>query len=568
MSRLLQRATLVALIVATSGTRWACAQPVLQTLAMVGDPAPGIPGGAFSSLASAGPRISPTGKVVFFASYVAPGGQAGAGFWLWDQGTITLLGLVNALMNGEPVTYISRRGGVRDDGAMYVRAFFSNAPADRDSGVVLLTPGEDMILVREGDAAPGTNGAVFDDFPDNPNSALTEVSHPTATALGVYSALRGGDTHDLNNTGIWTGTPGNLSLFAREGQQAPAFPPSSVIVPDSIVMNNAGQWLMHGMVRMPGNEETREAYFRGHGTSIEAVISTTDQAPGFPSGVAIRRLVHSAKMNASGSVAIWGGTSVDPNVVWAGPLDNLRKVLMLGLPIDSGCFCIPRGYYGRSWISESGTTALFAYLEPVGEAMVVADQAGVTVAVHSGQMIQGFSMPRTVYAFPSPSLRPPLVDAQNHAVCSVLAQSPGGSPDLVVVVWDRINGLQKVIASQEQVTLRPGVVWTVYSHVLASSIADDGHVPILIQRSAPVEHAVVLATFQPVPHFCDPIDFVADGFYPDTDDLAAYLAVFAGGTCPSIVGCNDIDFNNDSLYPDVADIEAFLRVFSGGPCML
>jgi hypothetical protein len=104
--------------------------------------------------------------------------------------------------------------------------------------------------------------------------------------------------------------------------------------------------------------------------------------------------------------------------------------------------------------------------------------------------------------------------------------------------------------------------------VLASSIADDGHVPILIQISAPVEHAVVLATFQPVPHFCDPIDFVADGFYPDTDDLAAYLAVFAGGTCPSIVGCNDIDFNNDSLYPDVADIEAFLRVFSGGPCML
>ncbi|HEX2836650.1 MAG TPA: choice-of-anchor X domain-containing protein [Phycisphaerales bacterium] len=65
---------------------------------------------------------------------------------------------------------------------------------------------------------------------------------------------------------------------------------------------------------------------------------------------------------------------------------------------------------------------------------------------------------------------------------------------------------------------------------------------------------------------CDPIDFNADGLFPDTADIDDFLSVFSGGPC-STGTCGDIDFNNDGLYPDTADIDALLSVFSGGPCL-
>lgn len=68
---------------------------------------------------------------------------------------------------------------------------------------------------------------------------------------------------------------------------------------------------------------------------------------------------------------------------------------------------------------------------------------------------------------------------------------------------------------------------------------------------------------------CDTIDFNSDGLYPDTQDIADFVAVFGGGDCapPNPPVCNsDIDFNNDGLLPDTADITAFLRVFAGGDC--
>lgn len=65
---------------------------------------------------------------------------------------------------------------------------------------------------------------------------------------------------------------------------------------------------------------------------------------------------------------------------------------------------------------------------------------------------------------------------------------------------------------------------------------------------------------------CDPIDFNGDGLFPDTDDIAHFIAVFGGAPCPTGT-CGDIDFNNDGLFPDTDDIGALIRVFGGGPCV-
>lgn len=71
---------------------------------------------------------------------------------------------------------------------------------------------------------------------------------------------------------------------------------------------------------------------------------------------------------------------------------------------------------------------------------------------------------------------------------------------------------------------------------------------------------------------CDSIDFNQDSLFPDTLDIADFLAVFSGGVCdgqlPTDPPCNsDIDYNNDTLFPDTDDIDSMLSVFSGGPCL-
>jgi hypothetical protein len=71
---------------------------------------------------------------------------------------------------------------------------------------------------------------------------------------------------------------------------------------------------------------------------------------------------------------------------------------------------------------------------------------------------------------------------------------------------------------------------------------------------------------------CDCIDFNLDGLFPDTQDIADFLSVFAGGVCAGQQAtdppCNiDIDYNNDGLFPDTLDIESLLSTFAGGACL-
>ncbi len=71
---------------------------------------------------------------------------------------------------------------------------------------------------------------------------------------------------------------------------------------------------------------------------------------------------------------------------------------------------------------------------------------------------------------------------------------------------------------------------------------------------------------------CDTVDFNGDGLFPDVQDIADFISVFAGGVCAGQSAgdtpCNtDIDYNNDTLFPDTLDVQSLLSVFSGGPCL-
>ncbi|MCY2958909.1 MAG: hypothetical protein NTY35_01995 [Planctomycetota bacterium] len=71
-----------------------------------------------------------------------------------------------------------------------------------------------VMAVRKGDLAPGTDG--FFGVWNNSNSALSDGNR-----IMIQSTITGGTSDQTNNSGIWTGTPGNLQLAVREGQILP-----------------------------------------------------------------------------------------------------------------------------------------------------------------------------------------------------------------------------------------------------------------------------------------------------------------------------------------------------------
>ena len=84
------------------------------------------------------------------------------------------------------------------------------------------TTGAATLLAREGAAAPGTN-ATFGGF-NGSHAYVTEAG------VGIFQAtLTGGNADSTNNNGIWAGTPGSLSLVARAGiTSIPGAPNGSV----------------------------------------------------------------------------------------------------------------------------------------------------------------------------------------------------------------------------------------------------------------------------------------------------------------------------------------------------
>lgn len=70
------------------------------------------------------------------------------------------------------------------------------------------------LAVRKGDAAPGTD-AFFGTW-NNSNSAFSN-----AGAVTIASSITGGTAVSTNDSGIWSGTPGNMQLVVREGDILP-----------------------------------------------------------------------------------------------------------------------------------------------------------------------------------------------------------------------------------------------------------------------------------------------------------------------------------------------------------
>jgi hypothetical protein len=195
-----------------------------------GDPAPGTPEGVvFASLDSGG-ELGGTGRISFTARTISPSAPQypyypdGSGLWTAPSSTAPLEAV---LLTGDPapsgvpgetiVALWTNDGGANAEALIgNLRIAGPSVTADNDDSVFASDgAGGFRLLVREGDPAPGADGAFFGHTSIEPFSP--SVINDAREAV-IQSRLEGPSVSGSNDFGLWLADPdGQVSLLVRKG---------------------------------------------------------------------------------------------------------------------------------------------------------------------------------------------------------------------------------------------------------------------------------------------------------------------------------------------------------------
>lgn len=231
------------------------------------------------------------------------------------------------------------------------------------AGLANLAAAQNISFVAQTvDVAPGVSGGFF---------ATTFLDNPIIDAAGGIAfrsnmIINGTTVTAVNQRGIWYGTPGNLTLAVRSGDQAPGMATgvflntaaSGVGLGSPVRMNSNGQMLFGsiltgtGILATPAASQNDSALFVGAKGSVAKVLQRLDSAPGtgFNFNAAFSSTsLQSCIMNNSGAIAIRATTN-DTNTlindaVWAGPTSALVAIAQKGT--------VAPGMGGAKWPASS-----------------------------------------------------------------------------------------------------------------------------------------------------------------------------------------------------------------------
>jgi hypothetical protein len=201
---------------------WIGRPGAMQVVAREADPAPGAPNGVTFGPTFFDLAVNQQQQAAFLAQLTGPGIDTtnDLGLWAGAPGNIHLVAREGAPAAGLPdVRYeqIQDLTTMRQTGQLIfgARLVGAGVTADNDTAFFHGPPTAPAILLREGDAAPGTTG-VF--------SGIFMTPANRSGALSFRGELRGAVT-SADDSGLWYGTPGSFQLFIREGAPAPGTEP-------------------------------------------------------------------------------------------------------------------------------------------------------------------------------------------------------------------------------------------------------------------------------------------------------------------------------------------------------
>ena len=283
---------------ANKTTIYSTSPGALSLVARMGTQAPGYdPGVNFGSLPTW--TLGPGGNVVLSAAVSGPSLPAADSYALWSTASGPIAPIIRSNTHppvaptGVVYSQFSRMAVDRTGTASFIGIVSGpGVNIGNDYGVWCTDGTTTQLLAREGDAAPGTDaGVVFGHFVTT--SPLASLGRNRIGQTIMNGMLLGPGVTSSNNSGLWIGTPGSLSLAARAGSAAPGVGPGvnfgSFGVTDSDIvagLNDTGQIAFTG--RLTGNGVTSSNNFgvwAGLPDSLSLVARTGAQAPGMSPGV-------------------------------------------------------------------------------------------------------------------------------------------------------------------------------------------------------------------------------------------------------------------------------------------
>lgn len=240
-----------------------------------------------------------------------------------------------------------------------------------DEGLWSGLPGAIQLVAREGSAAPGT-AAVF--------SSGWLFPRVNSSGLVAFSAALGAGANSSNNTGIWVGLPGALSLAARAGNAAPGTPAGVVFsggMQNWLMLNDAGQIVFRANLTGPGVDSSNDAgIWAGAPGALQLVAREGDVAPGTGGVFDLFNYQFEAYpvpvINAAGEVVFSGHYTSGRGIWrWSGGVLELVALTNTTAP-GTGAFF---EYLFDPWMNASGKVVFKASL--MGDGVDFTNNAGV-----------------------------------------------------------------------------------------------------------------------------------------------------------------------------------------------
>jgi hypothetical protein len=195
----------------------------LALAAQTGSTAPGTgsPTIRFSVMDDS-PGFNDAGQVAFRSSLVGEGAEVtpsnNYGIWAGAPGSVELIARSGSpsplagvnFATPEPNPRINSSGQV-----VFLTTVTGSAVTAANNRILWLTSpaGDAEVLARRGTQAPGTSGGVnFNQF-----EVVPAVINAAGQVAFTATLVLGGSVTNANDRGLWAGSPGNLSLVAREG---------------------------------------------------------------------------------------------------------------------------------------------------------------------------------------------------------------------------------------------------------------------------------------------------------------------------------------------------------------